>query len=192
MPRGAAEGLVPPLVGVQHDLQHLAVVVGELILLSVHRCPAIQPVQTLGNAAQGGIGCLEQLPLLQLDAVLLVHMLRPGEQRVPVVLFAVLLLDKGNGVLQHLRGVGVRPRLVVDHGHGHRKIRQAEPPPLEHGGGFTGVAGHIGGQHRFAHDGEIVVDGHARLRRAAGADVRRQAEGLRHVDMAPDAGRCRR
>ena len=75
------------------------------------------------------------------------------------------------------------PGLVVDHGQGHGEIRHTEAPPLEHGGGLAGVAGHIGGQDGLAHHGEVVVNGHAGLRRAAGAHVRRQAEGLRHIDI---------
>ena len=110
-------------------------------------------------------------------------MLGPLKQGIPVVLHAVLLLDEGDGVFQFAGGIGVGAGLVVDHGHGHRLVRQLDAAALEHGGGLGGVAGHIGSQESLAEDGEGVVNGHAGLRRAAGADVRRQAVGLSHVDI---------
>ena len=110
-------------------------------------------------------------------------MLSAGEQGLPVVLDAVVLLNKGDGIPEDLGGIGVRAGLVVDHGHGNGEIRQTKAAALEHGGGLAGVAGHIGGQNSAAHNGEIVVDGNAGLRRAAGADVSGQAEGLGHIDV---------
>ncbi len=94
-----------------------------------------------------------------------------------------MLLHKVDGVEDGLAGVGQRLGIVVLHGEGHGKIGLADAAALEHGGRLRRVAGHIGREHDLADEGERVVDGDAGLRRAAGADVRRQTEGLRHVDV---------
>ena len=179
----ALEGLILLLIGLAHQLDDLPVGFGEIVLLAVDGGPGVQAVQGFSNPRQGGVGSLEDVPLLQLDQVLLVHMLGPLEQGVPVVLHAVLLLNEGDGVFQLPSGIGVGAGLVVDHGHGHRLVGQLDAAALEHGGGLRGVAGHIGGQEGLAENGESVVDGNAGLRRAAGADVRRQAVGLGHIDI---------
>ena len=75
----------------------------------------------------------------------------------------------------------MRARLVVDHGHGDGEVRQAYAAALEHARRLAGVAGHVRGEHRLADQREVVVKRDARLGRAAGAHVRREAEALRHV-----------
>ena len=183
MPGLAAEGDVLFLVALAHDLDDLAVDLVEVGVGAVGRLPLIELVEGLGDAGEGGVGGLEDLPLLQLDGVLLVDDLGVLVELIPVVLDAVVLLDKGDGVQQLLAGVGDGLLLGVLHGHGDRKVGQADAAALEHGGRLGGVAGHVGGEHHFTQNGEGVVQGHARLRRAAGADVGGQTEGLGHVDV---------
>lgn len=130
-----------------------------------------------------GIRGLEVVPFFELNGVLLVH--KPGvlEQLVPVILDAVFLLDEGNGVLEHLRGIGVRARLVVDHRERYGEVRQRHAAALDHGGTLGGVARHVRREERLADDGERIVDSDAGLRGAARAHVRSQTEGLGHVDI---------
>ena len=177
----AAEGLVLLLVAAAHDLDDLAVHLREVVLLAVDAGPGVQAVERLGYAAERGVRGLEDVPLLELYGVLLVHLLGALEEGVPVVLLAVFLLDEGDGVLEHLGGVGVRARLVVDHGHGDGEVGQAYAAALEHARRLAGVAGHVRGEHRLADQREVVVKRDARLGRAAGAHVGREAEALRHV-----------
>ena len=94
-----------------------------------------------------------------------------------------MLLHEGEGVFQLLAGVGDGLGLLVLHGEGDGVVRQADAAALEHGGGLGGVAGHVGGKHDPAQQGESVVQGDARLGGAAGAHVGGQAEGFRHVDI---------
>ncbi len=183
MPCFAAEGAVLLLIGPAHDLDDLAVDLVEVGLLPVHALPLVEPVEALGNAAERRVGRLEEIPFLELDGVLLVH--EPGvfEELVPVVLHAVVLLDEGHGVLECLAGVGQSLGIVVLHGERNGEVRLADAAALEHGGGLRGVAGHVGREHDLADQRKRVVDGDAGLRRAAGADVRRQTVGLSHVDV---------
>ena len=177
----AVERLVLLFVGLTHDLDDLAVDLVEVRILTVDGRPGVQTVQSLGDADERGVRGLEVVPLLKLDGVLLVHELGVLEQLVPVVLHAVFLLDEGDGVLEHLGGVGVRARLVMDHGESYGEVRQIHAAALEHGGAFGCVAGHVGGDESLADDGEGVVYGNAGLGRAAGADVRGQAVGFGNV-----------
>ena len=183
MAAGAAEGVVLLLVALAHDLDDLAVHLVEVGVLPVDRLPGVEAVERLGDAGQGGVGGLEEVPLLQLNGVLLVDELGVLEELVPVPFHAVVLLHEGDGVLQRLAGVGQGLGIVVLHGQGHGEVRLADAAALEHGGGLGGVAGHVGGEHHLAEDREGVIDGDAGLRRAAGADVRRQADGFGHVDV---------
>ena len=183
MTRGAAVRDVLILVALAQDLHDLAVVLGEVVLLAVGGGPGIQTVQGLADAGQRAVGSLEVIPLLELETVLLVHVLGALEQGVPVILNAVFLFDEFDAVAQDLRGVRVGSRLVVDHRHGRLEVRQTDAAALEHGGRLGGVAGHVRGDHGLAEEREVVVEGNAGLRRAAGADVCRQTEGLGYVDV---------
>ena len=177
----AAERLVLLLVAAAHDLDDLAVRLREVVLLAVDAGPGVEAVQRLSNAAQGGIRGLEDVPFFELYRVLLVHVPGALEEGVPVVLLAVFLLDEGDGVLQHLGAVGVRARLVVYHRHGDGEVGQAYAAALEHTRRLAGVAGHVRREHGLADEREVVLKGDARLSRAAGADVRREAEALGDV-----------
>ena len=177
----AAEGLVLLLVAAAHDLYDLAVDLGEVVLLAVDAGPGVEAVERLGNAAEGGVRGLEDVPLLQLYGVLLVHLLGALEEGGPVVALAVFLLDEGDGILEHLGAVRVSARLVVDHGHGDGEVGQAYAAALEHTRRLAGVAGHVRREHGLADEREVVLEGDARLSRAAGAYVRREAEALGDV-----------
>ena len=177
----AAERLVLLFVGLTHDLDDLAVDLVEVRILTVDGRPCVQTVQSLRDTGERGVSGLEEVPLLKLDGVLLVHELGVLEQLVPVVLDVVFLLDEGDSVLEYLGGVGMCARLVVDHGESYGEVRQIYTAALEHGGTLGGVAGHIRGKEGLAEDGECVVNGNAGLSRAAGADVGRQTVGLGDV-----------
>ena len=124
---------------------------------------------------------LEDVPLLKLYLVLLVHLPGAGKERVPVVDFAVLVLYELDGVSQNLSRIRVRARLVVYHRKRHGEVRQAYAAALEHARGLTGVAGHIRGEQGLADNREVVVERDARLGRAARTHVGRKSEGLGHV-----------
>ena len=77
----------------------------------------------------------------------------------------------------------MRAGLVVYHGERHGEVREVNAAALEHARSLAGVAGHVGGEEGLAYEREVVVEGDARLRRAAGADVGGEAEALGHVDV---------
>ena len=77
----------------------------------------------------------------------------------------------------------MRAGLVVNHGERHGKVGQIYAAALEHARRLAGVAGHVGGEEGLAYEREVVVEGDAGLRRAAGADVGGEAEALGHVDI---------
>ena len=180
----AAEGLILLLIALAQALHNLAVDLVEIGIRAVDGLPLIELVEGLGHADLGGVAGLHVIPLLKLKVVLLVD--APGglEEGVPIELDAVLLLDEGDGLLHDLPREGQGELVVVvDHGERGLVVGQADAAALEHRGGLRRVAGHIGGDERLAHQREGVVEGDAGLRRAARAHVRRQAEGLGHVDV---------
>ena len=181
--RPAAEGLVLLFICLAHDLDDLAVDLVEVRIGAVDGSPGVQAVERLGNAAEGGVGGLEVIPLLKLDGVLLVHELCVLEQLVPVVLYAIFLLNESDGILKDLSGIGVCARLVVDHGQRYGEVRQVHAAALDHRGALGGVAGHVGSDEGLADYREGVVYRNAGLSRAAGADVSRQTEGFGNVDI---------
>ena len=128
--RGAAVRDVLILVALAQDLHDLAVILGEVVLLAVGGGPGIQTVQGLADAGQRAVGSLEVTTLLELETVLLVHVLGALEQGVPVILNAVFLFDEFDAVAQDLRGVRVGSRLVVNHRHGRLEVRQADAAAL--------------------------------------------------------------
>ena len=179
----AAERLVLILVSLAHDLDDLAVDLVVVRVGAVDGLPLIELVERLGDADERGVRRLEVVPLLELDLVLLVHALGALEERLPVELRVVVLFDEGDGLFHDLAGERQRRGLVVDHGEGCLIVGQADAAALEHGRRLGGVAGHVRGDDRPADDRERVIEGDAGLRRAAGAHVGRQAEGLGHVDV---------
>ena len=183
VPRFAAEGDVFFLVRPAHYVDDLAVVAVEIRFAAVGGRPRVQAVERFGDAGERGVVGLEVFPLLKLYGVLLVHVRSVFEQLVPVVLHAVFLFYKRDGVFEHLRGVGMRAGLVVNHGEGDGEIRHGVAAALEHGGRLGGVAGHVRRNERPAEQRERVVDRDARLRGAARADIRGQAVGLCDVDI---------
>ena len=132
MTGGTAERLVLLLICLSDDLDDLAVGLIEVGILTVDGCPSIQTVQGLGDADEGVIRSLHIIPLLELDGVLLVHELCVLEQLVPVVLNAVLLLNECNAILEHLGGIRMCARLVVDHSKRYGEVGHADTAALEH------------------------------------------------------------
>ena len=102
MPGLSAEGEILLLIAPAHDLNHFAVNLVEILLLAVHGLPGIQTVQRFRNAGKGRIGRLKEIPLLQLNGVLLIHQPCIFEELVPVVFDPVVLLNKSHRVLQGL------------------------------------------------------------------------------------------
>ena len=163
----AAERLLLLFIRLAHDLDDLTVNLVEVRIGAVYGCPCIQAIERLGNAAQSRIRGLEVVPLFKLDGVLLVHELCVLKEIIPVVLDAVLFFHESDGVLEHLGGIRMCARLVVDHGQGYGEVRHAYAAALEHGGSLGCVAGHVGRDHRLTDEGECVVERNAGLGRAA-------------------------
>ena len=179
----AGKGLILLFICLAYDFDDLAVGLVEVRILTVNGSPCVQTVQRLGNADEGVVRSLHVVPFFELDGVLLVHECRVLEQFVPVVLDIIFLLDERDGVLEHLGGIGMSARLIMYHSKSYREVGHTDAAALEHGGGLRGVAGHIGGEHRLADDGERVIHRNAGLSGAAGADVGGKAEGLGDVNV---------
>lgn len=118
----ALERLILFLIVLAHHLYNFAVVHCDQILKSAGNRPDIETIERFGYAAENGVTCFEDVPLLELYCILLVHVLGAGKHSIPIVFHTILLFYKSDCVFEHLCGVGMRARLVVNHRHGYGKI----------------------------------------------------------------------
>ena len=102
-------------------------------------------------------------------------------------MLARVLLDEGDGVFDVLRGVGLHVVLLVAHGRDELERRDAvlalESLGDEAVAHERAVARRVALHGADAEHGEVIVDGAAGLGLRHGADVARDAELLRHVEV---------
>ena len=184
--RLALEWLIFLLHAVIHNLDDFAVNFVEILVMAVDQRPLHQFVERFADSAERRIRSGKDIPFFHFDPVLLIHELCLFKERIPVILDAVDLFNFRYCLFELIRRILMAVFGVVLHGEDKwigLNIGSRKAAALEHGCGFAGVAGLVGGELQLAENGEGIVNCDAGLRGAPGADIGRQAVRFRHIDI---------